>query len=226
MHLLVTQWLITDSNTLRLLFQGIFVREVGSIFLISAALDNSPLTPPHSSDRLLTSSSCELPETWRRVFAAILGHTKNQHQVKGWDLDPWQPMRGLQSSIWTNQRPGLAASCSRVVGVRECGGWHSALESAISQPFFGQIWVENIPLSNMRTCFCHHHRGTKSLKCSNFNYGHNMSSVTRRNNNLQRSGENSRPNYRSLNIFLTGKYEAGETLSELHPPELTGPGTF
>ena len=39
-------------------------------------------------------------------------------------------------------------------------------------------------------------------------------------------GENSRPNYRSLNIFLTGKYEAGETLSELHPPEYTGPGTF
>ena len=185
MHLLVTQWLITDSNTLRLLFLGIFVREVGSIFLISAALDNCPLTPPHSSDRLLTSSSCKLPETWRRVFAAILGHTENQHQVRVWD----QPMRGLHPSILTNQRPGLAASCLRVVGVSECGGWHSALEPAISQPFFGQIWVENIPLSNMRTCFCHHPRGTKSLKCSNFNYGHNMSSVTRRNNNLRDGGK-------------------------------------
>ena len=185
--------------------------------------------PPYTS--ALFRSTSHFFQLWvardlKEGFCSNSGSYQEPTPGEGLRLDPWQPMRGLQSSISTNQRPGLAASCSRVVGVRECGGWHSALESAISQPFFGQIWVENIPLSNMRTCFCHHHRGTKSLKCSNFNYGHNMSSVTRRNNNLQRSGENSRPNYRSLNIFLTGKYEAGETLSELHPPELTGPGTF
>ena len=176
-------WLLTATH-LDFYSKASLLEKWDPYFLFPQLLTTPP-TPPHSSDRLLTSSSCKLPETWRRVFAAILGHTGNQHQVRVWD----QPMRGLHPSILTNQRPGLAASCSRVVGVRECGGWHSALGPAISQPFFGQIWVENIPLSNMRTCFCHHPRGTKSLKCSNFNYGHNMSSVTRRNNNLRDGGK-------------------------------------
>lgn len=92
------------------------------------------------------------------------------------------------------------------------GGWHSGLEPAISTVLWSnlesktslyQIWehvfviilaaqkVWSVPILIM-AIICH--------------------PVTRRNNNLLESGENSRPNYRSLNIFLTGKYEAGETL--------------
>ena len=173
-------WLLTATH-LVFYSKTSLLEKCGVHFLFPHLLKTPPRLTHTSAltlqiDFSLLPSSCKLPETWRRVFAAILGHTENQHQVKDGDCtrdNQWQPSnsssRPIRVEDWLHPARVLWAS-GNVEGDTRDWSWQS-------RPFFGQIWrVENIPLSNMRTCFCPHPSGTKSLKCSNFNYGHNMSS--------------------------------------------------
>ena len=177
MHLLVTQWLITDSNTFSLLFKDISVREVRSIFLISAPIENSP--SPHS---LFSSTS----HFFHPVVSCqrLEGGFLQQFWVIPRTNTRWRTETAL---VTANRSPSslplyqseTRTGCILLEGCGRQGMWRvtlrtgagnlnrSLVKSGETKTSLYQIWEHVFVLILA---------GTKSLKCSNFNYGHNMSS--------------------------------------------------
>lgn len=82
-------WLLTATHLV--FYSKTSLLEKCGVYFLFPHLLKTPPRLTHTSaltlriDFSLLPSSCKLPETWRRVFAAILGHTENQHQVKDGD---------------------------------------------------------------------------------------------------------------------------------------------